>query len=116
MVRSVIEVASASELPMNVATTTILREAQAATKMPRLDPPVRAAIQPFRVPNGGSPFLGFDVGVWSHQTVAKHVAARDAGRPLAEPVVRETCADEYLSKIEELVENLRGQIRAKPAH
>lgn len=52
----------------------------------------------------------------SHHTVAKHVAARAAGRPLPEPVTREKCTDEFLPKIEELVEKTRGRIRADVAH
>ncbi|MDD0858045.1 hypothetical protein NHF46_10180 [Arthrobacter alpinus] len=52
----------------------------------------------------------------SHHTVAKHVAARTAGKPMAEPVAREKCTDEYLPKIEELVDKTRGRIRADVAH
>ena len=52
----------------------------------------------------------------SHHTVAKHVAARDAGRPLAEPVARDKITDEYLPVIEELVEKTRGRIRADVTH
>ena len=52
----------------------------------------------------------------SHHTVAKHVAARDAGRPLAEPVARDKVTDEYLPVIEELVEKTRGRIRADVTH
>ncbi|NYG16591.1 hypothetical protein BJ956_001110 [Arthrobacter psychrochitiniphilus] len=51
-----------------------------------------------------------------HHTVAKHVAARDAGRPLAEPVARDKITDECLPKIEELVEKSRGRIRADVTH
>jgi hypothetical protein len=52
----------------------------------------------------------------SHHTVAKHVAARDAGRPLAQPVDRNKVTDEFLPKIEEWVEASRGKIRADKAH
>lgn len=52
----------------------------------------------------------------SHHTVAKHVTARNAGKPMAEPVAREKCTDEYLPKIEQLVEKTRGRIRADVAH
>lgn len=52
----------------------------------------------------------------SHHTVAKHVAARDAGRPIAEPVHRERVTDAFLPKIEEWVEVSKGRIRADKAH
>lgn len=52
----------------------------------------------------------------SHHTVAKHVAARAAGRPLAEPVTRDKVTDEFLPKIEQLVDATRGRIRADIAH
>jgi hypothetical protein len=52
----------------------------------------------------------------SHHTVAKHVAARDAGRPLAQPVDRDKVTDVFLPKIEEWVEASRGKIRADKAH
>src|SRR5664279_3295063 len=52
----------------------------------------------------------------SHHTVARHVAARDAGRPLAEPAFRGRVTDEFLPKIEEWVEASRGKIRADKAH
>ncbi|WP_246296393.1 IS21 family transposase, partial [Arthrobacter wenxiniae] len=52
----------------------------------------------------------------SHHTVAKHVAARTAGRPVAEPVARDKVTDEYLPKIEQLVEKTRGRIRADVTH
>lgn len=52
----------------------------------------------------------------SHHTVAKHVAARDAGRPLAEPVPRDKVTDEFLPKIEQWVDTTKGRIRADVAH
>lgn len=52
----------------------------------------------------------------SHHTVARHVAARDAGRPLAQPVERDKVTDEYLPKIEEWIEASKGKIRADKAH
>jgi hypothetical protein len=52
----------------------------------------------------------------SHHTVARHVAARDAGRPIAEPAARPRVTDTYLPKIEEWVEASKGRIRADKAH
>ena len=52
----------------------------------------------------------------SHHTVAKHVAARATGKPVAEPVARERVTDEYLPKIEQWVEATKGRIRADIAH
>jgi len=52
----------------------------------------------------------------SHHTVARHVAARDAGRPIAEPAPRPRVTDAYLPKIEEWVEASKGRIRADKAH
>lgn len=52
----------------------------------------------------------------SHHTVGRHVAARDAGRPLAEPAYRGRVTDPFLPKIEEWVEASRGKIRADKAH
>lgn len=52
----------------------------------------------------------------SHHTVARHVAARDAGRPMAEPAYRGRVTDPYLPKIEEWVEASKGKIRADKAH
>lgn len=52
----------------------------------------------------------------SHHTVARHVAARDAGRPLAEPAFRGRVTDAFLPKIEEWVEVSKGKIRADKAH
>ncbi len=52
----------------------------------------------------------------SHHTVARHVAARDAGRPIAEPAYRGRVTDPFLPKIEEWVEVSKGKIRADKAH
>ncbi len=52
----------------------------------------------------------------SHHTVARHVAARDAGKPIAEPAFRGRVTDPYLPKIEEWVEVSKGRIRADKAH
>ena len=52
----------------------------------------------------------------SHHTVAKHVAARDAGQPIAQPVERSRVTDAFLPKIEEWVEASQGKIRADKAH
>jgi hypothetical protein len=49
-------------------------------------------------------------------TVARHVAARNAGRPIAEPAFRGRVTDPFLPKIEEWVEKSRGKIRADKAH
>ncbi|GAA1786746.1 hypothetical protein GCM10009712_37680 [Pseudarthrobacter sulfonivorans] len=52
----------------------------------------------------------------SHHTVARHVAARDAGQPIAVPVYRRRVTDAYLPKIEEWIEPSKGKIRADKAH
>nr|WP_246021471.1 IS21 family transposase [Arthrobacter echini] len=52
----------------------------------------------------------------SHHTVARHVAARDAGKPIAEPAYRGRVTDPFMPKIEEWVEASRGRIRADKAH
>jgi transposase len=52
----------------------------------------------------------------SHHTVARHVAARDAGKPIAEPAYRGRVTDAFLPKIEEWVEASKGKIRADKAH
>jgi transposase len=52
----------------------------------------------------------------SHHTVAKHVQARNAGRPIGEPAARGRVTDPYLPKIEEWVESSKGRIRADKAH
>lgn len=52
----------------------------------------------------------------SHHTVARHVAARDAGKPVAEPAYRGRVTDAFLPKIEEWIETSKGKIRADVAH
>ncbi len=52
----------------------------------------------------------------SHHTVAKHVQARDAGRPIGEPAARGRVTDAFLPKIEEWIEGSKGRIRADRAH
>jgi hypothetical protein len=52
----------------------------------------------------------------SHHTVAKHVAARDAGRCSDQPVARAQLIDEFLPKLEEWMEHSKGKIRADVAH
>ncbi len=52
----------------------------------------------------------------SHHTVARHVAARDAGQPIAEPAYRGRVTDPFMPKIEEWVEASHGKIRADKAH
>ena len=52
----------------------------------------------------------------SHHTVARYVAARDAGRLVERPAARPQLIDEFLPKVEEWVENSKGKIRADVAH
>jgi len=52
----------------------------------------------------------------SHHTVARYVAARDAGRLVERPAVRAQLIDEFLPKVEEWVEASRGKVRADVAH
>ena len=52
----------------------------------------------------------------SHHTVAKHVAARDAGRLTDQPAMRPMLIDEFLPKLEEWMEHSKGKIRADIAH
>ena len=53
----------------------------------------------------------------SHHTVARHIAARDAGQPIAEPVYRGRVTDAFLPKIEEWIARPpRGRNRADKAH
>lgn len=52
----------------------------------------------------------------SHHTVAAHVAARDAGRPVGAPARQPQVTDPFLDKIEEWVESSRGKIRADVVH
>src|SRR5690606_37116636 len=48
----------------------------------------------------------------SHHTVAAHVAARDAGRPVGASAPRVRVIDGFLPKIEELVDRSQGKVRA----
>ena len=52
----------------------------------------------------------------SHHTVARYVAARDAGRLVARPAARPQLIDEFLPKVEEWVEHSKGKVRADVAH
>ena len=52
----------------------------------------------------------------SHHTVAAHVAARDAGRPVGTPSRRAQVTDGYLDKTEEWVEASKGRVRADKVH
>jgi hypothetical protein len=53
----------------------------------------------------------------SHHTVARYVAAREAGRLVpGAPVVRGSVIDGFLPKVEEWVEASKGKIRADVAH
>ena len=47
-----------------------------------------------------------------HHTVRRYVRLRASGNPAPEQVVRPRMVDEHLEKIEEMVENSRGKIRA----
>ena len=51
-----------------------------------------------------------------HHTVARLVAARDAGHLTGRPAPRGQLIDPYLEKIEEWVERSRGKVRADVAH
>lgn len=52
----------------------------------------------------------------SHHTVARHVAARDAGGLTDRPAARARLIDEFLPKLEEWMEHSKGKIRADVAH
>jgi hypothetical protein len=53
----------------------------------------------------------------SHHTVARYVAGRERGRALpGSPARRPGVIDEFLPKLEELVERSKGKIRADKAH
>ena len=52
----------------------------------------------------------------SHHTVAGHVAARDAGRPVGVPGRRPQAVDSFVDKIEEWVESSQGKVRADKVH
>lgn len=51
-----------------------------------------------------------------HHTVARYVAARDAGELSARPARRAQLADPWLTKLEEWMEASRGRVRADVAH
>jgi hypothetical protein len=51
-----------------------------------------------------------------HHTVARLVAARDAGVLRIEPAPRDRVTDPWLEKIEEWVEHSRGRVRGDIAH
>ena len=52
----------------------------------------------------------------SHHTVARYVAARQAGGQLDKAAARPQLIDEYLPKVQEWVKNSKGMIRADKAH
>ena len=52
----------------------------------------------------------------SHHTVARHVAARDAGQPIANPVNRGRVTDPFMPKLGEWMESSKGKLRADVAH
>lgn len=52
----------------------------------------------------------------SHHTVAAYVAARNAGRPVGAVAPRPRAVDEFLPKIEELVDKTQGKVRADKVH
>jgi transposase len=52
----------------------------------------------------------------SHHTVARYVAAREAGGLCDRPATRPMLIDEFLPKVEEWMEHSRGKIRADKAH
>jgi transposase len=64
----------------------------------------------------GSQRAAAELAGCSHHTVAAHVAARDAGRPVGIPVRRPQVTDPFWDKIEEWVEVSRGNIRADKVH
>ena len=51
-----------------------------------------------------------------HHTVARYVAAREAGRLSADPATRAMLVDPYRAKLEEWVDRSRGKLRADVAH
>ncbi len=57
-----------------------------------------------------------DLAGCSHHTVARYVAAREAGGQLDKAAARPMLIDEFLSKVQEWVKNSRGKIRADKAH
>ncbi|MGH3591385.1 MAG: IS21 family transposase, partial [Pseudonocardiaceae bacterium] len=52
----------------------------------------------------------------SHHTVARYVAAREAGGVADAPAARPQLIDEFLPKVEEWMEHSKGKIRADKAH
>jgi transposase len=52
----------------------------------------------------------------SHHTVARYVAAREAGRGVDRSAARPQLIDEFLPKVEEWVDRSHGKIRADVAH
>src|SRR5690606_5236074 len=52
----------------------------------------------------------------SHHTVARYVAAREAGALSDRPAPRAQFVDEYLPKVEEWIERSKGSLRADVAH
>ena len=52
----------------------------------------------------------------SHHTVARYVAAREAGGLPDRPAARPQLIDEHLAKLEEWIERSRGKLRADKAH
>ena len=52
----------------------------------------------------------------SHHTVARYVQAREAGVLSDRPAAREQLIDEFLPKLEELIERPNGKLRADVAH
>ena len=52
----------------------------------------------------------------SHHTVARYVAARDAGALSDRAAARPQLIDEFLPKVEEWVERSAGKVRADVAH
>ena len=52
----------------------------------------------------------------SHHTVARYVAAREAGALSALPAARAQLIDEHLAKLKEWIERSNGRLRADRAH
>ncbi len=52
----------------------------------------------------------------SHHTVARYVAAREAGVLSDRPAARPQLIDEFLPKIEEWIERSKGKLREDKAH
>lgn len=64
-----------------------------------------------RCPHSAAELAGVD-----EKTVARYVAIRDAGRNPFAPTRRPRAIDPFLGKIEELVENSKGRVRADVVH